>query len=167
MSLEMDKNLETRLKKARPSGPSELLGDRIAKALQARQRQAHMARIRQILSWGGLAAAASVLITCGILLFHGRLNLEPAQPGIQTTMEPAQATPVAAVAEDDFQPVVAENNLKSRVDEGIVFLRNGLTARRYRYEFIDRVVWKNPSDGSVIEMEVPRDEVVLVPVQTF
>ena len=169
MSLEMDKEFENRLKKARPAPPTELVEARIEKALQARERQKRMARVRQFLSWGGLAMAASILIVMGILMFNGRLDFEkhsqepeavPAQS--QTT----QSAPEAAVA-DEFEPVVAENNLKGRVDEGIVFLRNGLTARRYRYEFVDRVVWRNPSDGAVIEMEVPRDEVVLVPVQTF
>jgi len=73
----------------------------------------------------------------------------------------------ARVDESDFKPVLAQNNLRDRVDEGIVFLKNGVTARKYRYEFVDKVVWRNPSDGAVIEMEVPRDEVVLIPVQTF
>ena len=80
---------------------------------------------------------------------------------------PEEADSLRVPDPDTFRPILAENNLKSRVDEGIVFLRNGLTARRYRYEFVDRVVWKNPSDGAIMEMEIPRDEVVLIPVQTF
>ena len=172
MSWEMDKQLEERLKRVQPAPPSDLLEARIEDSLRAKQRQQRMSRIRQGLSWGGFAVAASVLIIFGILLFNGRLDLS--SPESESPTEPEMVRDLAVEPasdrsgeEDGFEPVVAENNLKGRVDEGIVFLRNGLTARRYRYEFIDRVVWRNPSDGAVIEMEVPRDEVVLVPVQTF
>lgn len=169
MSLEMDKKLEARLKKAIPAPPSDLLTAGIEQALRQRSRRQHLARVRQVLSWGGLAVAASLLIGFGFMLFNGRLDIKSpgldGEPGAE--IEAVPVTNGTGAANDGFRPVVAENNYKGRVDEGIVFLRNGLTARRYRYEFIDRVVWRNPSDGAVIEMEVPRDEVVLVPVQTF
>jgi hypothetical protein len=116
-----------------------------------------------------VAIAASVLITFGFLLFNGRLTLSPGE-AVEPGAEPIALQSVPQAPEetlDTFKPILAENNLQSRVDEGIVFLRNGLTARRYRYEFLDRVVWKNPSNGAVVEMEIPRDEVILVPVQTY
>ena len=170
MSFDKEKSFEEKLRAARPADPPEELEKRLSIAIQKAGRHAKVARLRQLTGWGGMAVAAGLLITFGILLFNGRLDLNGLSSGeALADRTPADVSELQAGAgrEDGFTPVFAENNLKSRVDEGIVFLRNGLTARRYRYEFIDRVVWQNPSDGAVVEVEVPRDEVVLVPVQTF
>jgi len=166
MSFEKDKMLEAQLRELKPLPPSPLLSGRIEASLRGMQRRRQVNRIRTWVAWGGLAAAATLLISFGVLLFNGRLSYQPAGLSDPIATEMVQDTPVLTDA-DAFQPVIAENNLKGRIDEGIVFLRNGLTARRYRYEFIDRVVWENPANGAQIEMEIPRDEVVLVPVQTF
>lgn len=169
MSLEENRKFEERLRSIRPSKVDPRMKNRIAAALAKRQRARRLARLRSGIGWAGMAIAASLLITFGFLLFNGRLSISPiseeqtaesAGPDLDSTMPDRSG-------DDAFKPVFAENNLTNRIDEGIVFLRNGLTARRYRYEFIDRVVWENPSNGAVVEMEIPRDEVILVPVQTF
>ncbi|MGC9450812.1 MAG: hypothetical protein ACP5I4_05130 [Oceanipulchritudo sp.] len=164
MSLEDFRELERELRSARPVQPRSSLRREIELGLQKAARRRRLARLRSITAWGGLAAAASILVVFGILLFNGRLPVGkgsgPAVPALAVDSAPSRP-------DDEFQAVLAENNLKNRIDEGIVFLRNGLTARRYRYEFIDRVVWENPASGAVVEMEIPREEVVLVPVQTF
>ena len=169
MSFEKDKSFEEQLRKARPSKPNLDLQRQIGLSMAAMTRSQRFRQWRVASTWAGMAIAASVLITFGVLLFNGRLSLsQPIQSEELIVESPALMvgdTPFEAP--DAFRPVLAENNLKGRVDEGIVFLKNGLTARRYRYEFVDRVVWRNPSDGAVVEMEIPRDEVVLIPVQTF
>lgn len=159
---------ESKLRKVRPAAPPPGIEATIARRLKAAKSSKRLRVVRSGMSWAGLAVAASVLIAFGILLFDGRLltgggSRPEAGESVADGTGVGNSTPLA----DSFKPVLAENNLKNRVDEGIVFLRNGLTARRYRYEFIDRIVWKNPSDGAVVEMEIPRDEVVLVPVQTY
>lgn len=166
MSMEKDRQFEQQLRSLNPRRPGFGLEQRIEAGILAEARRRRLARWRTSFTWGGLATAASVLITFGVLLFNGRLAL----PGPAAEAPAARAVPLdtsAGQPDAGFQPVLAENNLRGRVDEGIVFLRNGLTARRYRYEFIDRVVWRNPDDGAVVEMEIPREEVVLVPVKTF
>ena len=169
MSLDRDRQFEERLRMARPISPRRELAAEIDMAMRKALRHQRMSHWRSLTAWGGLAVAASVVVTFGILLFNGRFSLAGQRAPLADTPVPESA-PVRSsgdAAVDDFRPVLAENNLKSRIDEGIVFLRNGLTARRYRYEFIDRIVWENPSDGAIVEMEIPREEVVLVPVQTF
>ena len=168
MSMEKDRQFEEQLRSIQPAAPSMELGDRIGSAIASVERRKRMAQWRMAGAWGGLAAAAAALITFGILLFNGRLEIATSSQGAEESALPTLALEDSPAAQPDaFRPVLAENNLKGRIDEGIVFLDNGLTARRYRYEFIDRVVWRNPSDGAVVEMEIPRDEVVLIPVQTF
>lgn len=104
-------------------------------------------------------------------------SLEPDQSGVQGDDYPSPSAHEAVAdtqlasggtTETDRQaPVRARNYLHNRVDDGLVFLNGGVTARQYRYQFVDRVVWEDPSDGSKIEMSVPREEIVLVPVHTF
>lgn len=174
MSLEQDKAFEERLRKARPVKPGKGVYQEIDTALTSLQNQKRMSKVFSFAAWGGMGIAATILIVFGVLLFNGRLQTPETAPdavamdiGEPPADEVEESIPEPNLGEESFKPVLAENNLKNRIDEGIVFLRNGLTARRYRYEFVDRVVWKNPTNGAVMEMEIPRDEVVLIPVQTF
>jgi hypothetical protein len=174
MSLEHDKAFEERLRKIQPVRPSKEVYQKVDSALASVQSHRRMNKVLAFGAWGGMGVAATILIVFGLLLFNGRIQTpEPgSEPVVMDVGEPpVQASETAEsepnLEQDSFKPVLAENNLKNRIDEGIVFLRNGLTARRYRYEFVDRVVWKNPTNGAVMEMEIPRDEVVLIPVQTF
>jgi hypothetical protein len=168
MSLEKDKQFEEQLRSIRPLKPTAEVRAAIESQLTRAGRKKQLARWRILTGWGGLATAAAALIVFGLTLFNGRLDLRQQPADLQQVEEPPLVVGVTPEeAADAFKPVLAENNLTGRVDEGIVFLKNGLTARRYRYEFVDRVVWRNPSDGAVVEMEIPRDEVVLIPVQTF
>lgn len=166
MSTDPFKQLEERLKALSPYGVPERLEGRIEKALSRARRREHFERWRNRSLWGLFAAAALVMLGLGIALFNGRL----ASPAGMSEAAVAPVTVAEEAAVEDkagFRPILAENNLLNRIDEGIVALDNGLTARRFRYEFVDRVVWKNPENGAIVEMEVPRDEVVLVPVRTF
>jgi hypothetical protein len=166
MSFEKNKAFESELKRIRPSRPSQQVSQDIDQAIRKSEERTRVIRWKGWSIWGGLAVAASILVAFGFSL------LNPQMDSMESTLT-GESEPLvvngsgAQVDESDFKPVLAQNNLRDRVDEGIVFLKNGMTARKYRYEFVDKVVWRNPADGAVIEMEVPRDEVVLIPVQTF
>ena len=169
MNLDEKKTFEEQLRQFTPSTVDPAVASRISRGLESSFRSERRRNITSVLTWGSVAVAASILISFGFLLFNGYLTIgtsEPGQPAIEPLVVESDPLPVNESA-DTFTAVLAENNLQNRVDEGIVFLRNGLTARRYRYEFLDRVVWKNPSNGAVVEMEIPRDEFILVPVQTY
>ena len=169
MSLEENRKFEERLRSIRPAQVDPRVKSRIEAGIDKRERDRRLARFRAGIGWAGMAVAASLLITFGFLLFNGRLSISPAfrESPESMAVDPNSAQSDTPEEDNAFKPVLAENNLTNRIDEGIVFLRNGLTARRYRYEFIDRVVWENPANGAIVEMEIPRDEVILVPVQTF
>lgn len=158
MKRDDQKRFEEKLRQVSPCPPPPGLEQRIASAIRSEQRLLRWSRLRRSAIWGGMAAAACLFIAVGAAFWTGSLSF------------PDEEVPVArerASADEGFRPVRAENRLRNKVDEGIVFLRNGLAARQYRYEFVDRVVWENPRDGSKMEMEIPREEVVLVPVRTF
>lgn len=163
MNLDRNKAFEEQLRSIRPVPHGPRLENRIAEAIRIAEARQRTQRWRARMAWVGVAMAASVLIVSGLSLF--RENRVPSV-GESVVADPLEVPP-AESAEPVFEPVLAQNNLQDRVDEGIVFLKNGLTARKYRYKFIDRVVWRNPANGAVVDVEVPRDEVVLIPVQTY
>ena len=158
MRSEEQKSLEEKLREVSLRPPPPELEKRIASALRSQRRLFRWSRMRRGAIWGGMAAAAALFLGVGVAFWTGSLSLPQEEP-------PTARGTVAA--DEGFRPVHAENRLQNKVDEGIVFLQNGLPARQYRFEFVDRVVWENPRDGSKMEMEVPREEVVLVPVRTF
>lgn len=169
MNLDENNKFEEQLREFRPSRVRPKVESNIRRGLDRGDRMERRRRLGSLIAWGSVAVAASLLITFGFLLFNGRLafnSVESGSPTVEPLVMDADPVPTEETV-DSFKPILAENNLQNRVDEGIVFLRNGLTARRYRYEFLDRVVWENPTNGAIVEMEVPRDEVILVPVQTY
>ena len=166
MSLEEDRAFEKQLRQIKPRELDGFMVERIGAAIKKSEKSSVRRRWNAYLAWGGLVAAASIMIVAGVSLFHGGVDIVPETVGELADSRPVESRQSIS-GQNAFQPILAQNNLKERVDEGIVFLGDGLTARKYRYEFIDRVVWKNPSNGALVEMEVPRDEVVLIPVQTY
>lgn len=166
MSLEEDRIFEEQLRQIKPRRLDPGVVQRIAAAINTAERKPVQHNWKAYLGWGGLIAAASVMIVVGLSLFNGVMQVGQETAAVAIEPQPMNIADNLS-GKSSFEPVLAQNNLKDRVDEGIVFLGNGLTARKYRYEFIDRVVWRNPSNGAVVEMEVPRDEVVLIPVQTY
>lgn len=93
-------------------------------------------------------------------------SLTSGEGELDETLETA-ASDNAPMMAAGFRPIRAENALLSRVDDGLVTLEGGMPARRYRYRFLDTITWENPRDGAQVEMAVPREELVLVPVRTF
>ncbi len=167
MNADKDKLFEEHLRRAEPAPVDDLLVERIGLQIRESESAGRSSRWTSYLGWGSLVAAATVMVAVGLTLFTAG-NLTSPDPAVaESSQMPAEASRGAGGETDTYQPVLAENNLKDRIDEGIVFLDGGLTARKYRYQFIDTVVWKNPTNGARVEMQVPRDEVVLIPVQTY
>lgn len=166
MNLDKDKIFENKLRQVDPTPVDDLLTERIARRIRETEAENRSSRWLAYIGWGGLVAAATVMVAVGFTLFTANHDAPDEAALVNTGMDATEA-PEATSDDDTFKPVIAQNNLKERIDEGIVFLDGGLTARKYRYQFIDRVVWRNPKNGARVEMEVPRDEVVLIPVQTY
>lgn len=169
MSLDKDKDFEQQLKQVQPVHVNELLLKRIEAAISESKVKEDKRRWADYTVWGGLVAAASIMIIAGLTLFNRLPDsaLESPFKAADGIVQLDQIVDGDSVKQQSFEPVFAQNRLRERIDEGIVFLEGGLTARKYRYEFIDKVVWRNPNNGALVEMEVPRDEVFLVPVQTY
>jgi hypothetical protein len=163
MSPEEQSNFEASLRQRKPEPVRSGFFSEIAGELARLERHQRRQKVVSFASLVGLGVAALLLLGMGISLWSGVWSPLPQTSPVASIQ--AEADPVSTAPEEPRMR--AENTLERRIDEGLVFMANGTAARQYRYQFLDRVVWKNPEDGSVMEVEVPREEVFLVPVQTF
>jgi len=131
-------------------------------------RRARRLRLRRLLP---LAAAIAIGLSIGVV---AHFTIRGPQDRIEipeaALAQAAEAAPMAQPGDidtDRMEAVSATNIYKNRLDEGLVLIGDGMAARRYRYQFVDRVTWRDPADGSEITLSVPREEVVLVPLHTF
>jgi hypothetical protein len=164
--------LEEELRGLQPAMPSLRLASRLAADLAASPATSTAPRRRRIalrdvslwLSWG-VAAAMTVA-------YFTRTPPVPAAPtGQETPAAIAAAQSPSATTADSparFKPVSATNTLISALDEGVVFLEDGQPARKVRYEFLDTVDLRSTDDSrATIAVTTPREEIRLVPVQTY
>jgi len=161
-------SFEEELRALQPAAPSLRLASRIAADLTAPTAAAaivahpvfndstprrHMLSL--CLAWGVAAAMT--------LAFFTRT---PA-PTPAAVVAPAPET-ATVEASPRFTPVSATNTLVGALDEGLVTLEDGRTARKVRYEFLDTVdLLSADAPGATIAVTFPREEIRLVPVQTY
>lgn len=137
-----DSEFENELRGLRPARPSLSLEGRIAAALPAAKtaRRARVLWIAERLLWtAGGAVAASLVI--------GRIAPPPA---------PAAPAPVSQASS---APRVSEEPI-AWSDEGVQLIEGGTPARMLRRLVMER---HQSADGSA-EVQVPREDVILLPV---
>jgi hypothetical protein len=106
-----------------------------------------------------LAAAAAILITATGVFFAVLNNIE--------TNSAANADGMAMAPEKaPFVPLHTENIFEGVHDDGLFLTNEKVPVQGVRYRFSDSFKWKNPQDGSVIEMTIPSERLFLLPVQT-
>ncbi len=66
-----------------------------------------------------------------------------------------------------FEPNALENRFVAVSDDGVVGVLGEVPFRRVRYQLADSYQWSNTEDGSRLEMIVPREEVLLLPLVTY
>ena len=152
-------DFENQLRALRPIAPSPALEENIARQLAARATviQRHEAegdapslfdRIFPGLRWAlaGAAAAAAVFLTMN----HFQ----------QQKVVPAGSS----AAERDFEAVEVTRDLVAAEDGGVVYEAEEEPARVVRYTTLERHVWTHPVTGARLEVEIPREDIVLVPI---
>jgi hypothetical protein len=100
-------------------------------------------------SAGALAATAIVLA----------LHFSPTTPAPL-----AQTTPALAEDESVFEPVDAQSEVVAADEAEIVFDAETGPAQVLRTSTLERYTWSNPATGALVEIELPREDIVLIPV---
>lgn len=81
----------------------------------------------------------------------------------QPTIFPAGSVTTVATA-PDFEPVEVTHDLVATEDGGLVYEEEDEPARVVRYTTLERHVWTHPVTGARLEVEIPREDIVLVPI---
>ena len=180
------KAFEEELAQLKPRAPSPRLRARLDVLVdersgdRPREHKAEPSKILFLPAWKWrraapwMVAAASLALAVGVVWWRpfelrGANTIDESRPATDVAAAPVEepATSNAAASDSPYRAVKARNSLRNRIDEGLVTLDNGLSARQYRFQFVDTVVWENARDGSQFEVSTPREEIVLVPVHTF
>lgn len=153
-----ESEFENELRSLRPVAPSAALVEKIARELRSETRVATAAVVPRAergsgawlrgLLWicGGAAAVLAVLVFVR--------NPEPASPRASGA--------IATTAQ--FEAGEPTNELIDAEDEGFRYDEDQAPQRQLRLTYIERHTWTNPATGAVIEFEIPREDIVLMPV---
>ena len=161
---------ENQLRAFRPIAPSPALEESIARQLTSHRalatiearaaviprREAHLEsaglfdRIFPGLRWALAGAAAAV----AVIAANGHFGKSA----------PAVVAPSVAVADRDFEKVEITRDLVAAEDGGVVYENEEEPARLVRYTTLEHHVWTHPVTGARLEVEIPREDLVLVPL---
>jgi hypothetical protein len=164
--------LESELARLRPSAPSPACEAKLEARLSNRP-----ARIAWQ-EWRPLAQAAAIVLTAICLTFWiegGRTaaatstaanapSPTPTEPAPVLTA-PALLNPVAPTRL--LRPSGATQIVLSAEPEGMVQLSDGSYARRIRTRSIQQLEFSEESGASLLSYSVPREDVILVPMDTY
>ncbi len=156
-----DSDLEQNLRALRPAPPAPALEQRIAKELAGAAPAAGVKRragsgaglspwLRD-LGWAvaGAAAAWAALAALAPVAPHvAPIAPEASAPALADTFEHASATEELLATQDATELIETEDGL----------------VRPVLYTYRERHAWANPLTGARMEIEVPREEVYLMPV---
>ncbi len=164
-------DMEKELRRLCPAPPSEGLQSRIVKELDEKTTHALKKRAGGIhfrnfkLRWAAslaLAAALAIVAFLGIPK-SAKVNDTPPPPIVEVEIPVAVDSPSTS----KYVPVEARHVLMNAQEEGIFYIGDHIPARKMRYRFVDSYTWKNPADGSSLQVAVPREEVLLVRLDTY
>ena len=159
-----ESEFENELRALRPLNPPATIEAAIARDLAAAPYAEEGARdearwsrggwsVQRLFSSLGWALGGAAVASAIILLPYGP-RLAPALPA-----------PVApSRAAGSFLPTESSRELLGAEDGGVTYDDNHAPAEVLRYSSIERHVWANPSTGARVEIKVPREDVVLLPV---
>jgi hypothetical protein len=163
-----DPEFETHLRGLlRPAAPSAELRQRIRQDLQASVTRpaAYAGRLpappRGLLHlllrdfvWACTGAAAAVAV----------LAMLPSKPTPASSPSAPIETAAASSPADTYEHSETTNELLSTQDSDQLVETDDGPAREVRYTYLERHAWSNPSTGAEVYLEVPREDVYLLPV---
>ena len=169
-----DDQLEQLLRdQLKPEGAGWEVDRRILEAILLKdsksiKRKRYWSHLRQ--GWiAGLGMAAAVAITF-IYFTQLRTDTTPdnLDPGAISPLQfGAVNTNVASSSSLQYRAVEARNKLVGVEDNGWTTQDEDTVTRELKYDYIDTVDFVNEEDGSVMRMQIPRQEIVNVTYQVI
>ncbi|MGV3533858.1 MAG: hypothetical protein ACO1QR_15930 [Chthoniobacteraceae bacterium] len=167
-----ESELEEQLRSLRPAAPSAGLQDVIARemahvtavtneavASPERETESIVTRILHGLPWaiGGAAAAVMVMIA----------SEQPASRAIaEKAPEPRdeRVSEEVTAAAREFRAETPSREILQAVEGDVIFAEQEEPTRLVRVNSLERRTWLNPHTGAQIAVELPREDLLLVPV---
>jgi len=156
----------------RPAAPTADLRERIGKELSAKARKApaYSGRLTpskrsflQVLlrdfGWACAGAAAALAIFALLPAKQTPASATDSATAIASSEPPAAATQANAFEHDE-----SANQLVATQDSEQLVETDDGPAREVRYTYLERHAWSNPATGARVYLEVPREDVYLLPV---
>lgn len=179
-----DSEIEDQLRLLKPTAPSEGLAARIERGLAISATSSPMAGViarpskpslfwkwMRDLGWAGAGAATAlgaVALYSAVQKPTTRKSILPtaaaAAPARANATAPAAAPVAATVEEQAFEPTEASRELVAVNGANELLDTEDGPVREVRYTYLERLAWAHPGTGARIEIEVPREDVYLLPV---
>jgi hypothetical protein len=152
-----DSDLEAQLRALSPAAPSAGLASRIERELAAAPRA---------------VATAGVIArpTRAALVLRGLRDLGWAGAGAGAMLaamalfSPVKKAAPPVVEEQAYEPAESSRELVAVDDSNELIETEDGPVRQVRYTYRERMAWAHPGTGARLEIEVPREDVVLLPV---
>ena len=165
-----ESDFEKELRALEPIAPSAALESRIDAQLPSRHALATVEAQATIIRRGRRAADEGWItrLLPGLgWAFAGAAAALTIASSVQSFDKPARTTlPAEALTaiEPDFEPEGISREMVSAEDDGVVYADEQEPARLVRYNSLERHLWIHPVTGARLEIEIPREDVVLMPV---
>jgi hypothetical protein len=164
-----ESNLEKELRSLTPAKPSAQLAERIAADLNTAPARAHEPAAG-LLARPAKQSNGTRFTSPWLLVFAGAVAVMISFFAIALWMKPqsriavSNSEPGSSVVALNETPDESVDELIGARDEGVVYGEGEEPQRQVRVVYLERHTWTNPKTGAVVEFEVPREDIVLMPV---
>jgi hypothetical protein len=173
-----DSEIEDQLRLLKPAAPSAELPGRIERELAMNVASSPTAGVItrpskpspfwhwvRDLGWAG-AGAVTALMAVALYSAADKSAAPPAGPTpMLASVTPPVGPSVTAPAEEQaFEPTESSRELVAVNDSNELLDTEDGPVREVRYTYRERLAWAHPGTGARLEIEVPREDVYLLPV---
>lgn len=169
-----DSEIEDRLRLLKPATPSADLAARIERELAVKAPSAPTTGVIarpakpspfwqwvRDLGWAGAGAATALV---AVALYSATQKIAPPVAAPAATLASVTPAVITAVEEQAFEPAETSRELVSVDDSNELLDTEDGPVREVRYTYLERLAWAHPGTGARLEIEVPREDVYLLPV---
>jgi hypothetical protein len=160
---------ERELQEMKPAPVPDRLRRKISAELKQAERLAG-ASAPKTSDWGwftmvsSVAAAAAASVAIYFMCHSEPAKLDTATAVVRQAQPAKDANTKAA---DEFRPVLVKTEMVGQRQEEPVYVANVGPVRKIRYSFVDDVRWRNDRRSMTLSARMPREEVVLVSLDTY
>ncbi|MBA4387052.1 MAG: hypothetical protein C0404_03665 [Verrucomicrobia bacterium] len=163
-----DSDFERELRELKPTGITPGIRRSVALGLQDGADSADARESRGEWRWVAcVSALAAGLLVVATIHFMTGFNSKVPSAGHEGQPATAGIERPSSESRDTFRPVAVRSEMVAQRDEGPVLVSNMGPVRKLRYRFVDDVKWHNEHRNLTLAARVPREEVVLVSLETY